>query len=58
MKGISDIMKTIKDIIAMICENSWCIDCKRQCPYTVGNMGFCGLDTTYIAMDYLTRGEY
>lgn len=51
-------MKTIIDIIAMINEFSWCCDCKRQCPYTVTNMGFCGLDTTYIAMDMLERGEY
>ena len=59
MKGISDIMITIKDIIAMINEYSYCIDCKRYpCPFILPNLNFCGIDTIRIAMDYLTRGEY
>lgn len=52
-------MKTINDIITLINENPWCADCKRKCPYYIGkDMGFCGLDTTIIAIRMLQRGEY
>ncbi len=53
-------MKTLRDIINMV-HNSSC--CRGGICHTYGNdecsmWGYCGVDSKFISLDYLYRGEY